>query len=307
MTRKAARAIIREHHVLTKQKVKAAAGLRRGEGPARDSSCGGGGGSGGKPDGLGDADMCLDLDAYQRASLQGQRADRGGDSSRVLVAWLQELLTSPPGAPSAAEPTTASAVSFKDLPNGAIRLLEIGALSTTNACSTVRQLRVERIDLHSREPGITQQDFMKRPLPSSPDAEAEWFDVISLSLVLNYVPDAVERGRMLRRTLEFLATSPRPELAASGAKTGTTLPCLFLVLPAACVLNSRYLDEDRLRDIMDALGYVRIRAKTTARLAYSLWHRRSPRPLPGKTFPKKEVRPGRTRNNFAIVLTDDAS
>ena len=82
-------------------------------------------------------------------------------------------------------------------------------------------------------------------------------------------------------------------------------PSLFLVLPAPCVMNSRYLDEKRLADIMVSLGYCLVKSKLSAKLIYQLWKLGSE--VAGTTaspteFIKEEVNPGRTRNNFAIVL-----
>jgi 25S rRNA (adenine2142-N1)-methyltransferase len=175
-------------------------------------------------------------------------------------------------------------------------MLEIGALSTQNACSKSGHFRIERIDLHSQEEGILQQDFMERPPPK--DA-SERFDVLSLSLVLNFVPDVEGRGDMLRRTVQFLHPPGRyleePELEAF-------FPSLFLVLPAPCVTNSRYLDEERLTVIMNSLGYAKTASKTTQRLVYYLWKRASIAQGRGGRFPKKELRPGSSRNNFAVVL-----
>ena len=224
------------------------------------------------------------LKAYQQASIQGQSIDRGGDSSAVLMKWL--------------EPTS-DALS-KTEPK--LRLLEVGALSTSNVCSTSGHFNVQRIDLNSQGDGILQQDFMERPLPKS---NAEKFDIISLSLVLNYVPDATGRGEMLKRTCQFLDSRHRLDRDAA---IQAVFPALFLVLPAPCVTNSRYMDEPRLTEIMNSLGYRLLQRKQTAKLVYYLWQLQG-LPNEGKTkakgmkFAKKEVNPGATRNNFSIVLT----
>lgn len=101
------------------------------------------------------------IEQYQQASLQGQRTDRGGDSSRMLMEWLKPMQSS-------------DKTGMQRL-----RLLEVGALSTSNACSKSELFDIERIDLNSQGEGILQQDFMKRPLPQSHE---EKFDIISLSL-----------------------------------------------------------------------------------------------------------------------------
>jgi 25S rRNA (adenine2142-N1)-methyltransferase len=218
------------------------------------------------------------LEKYQQASIQGQASDRGGDSSIVLMTFLKHLT-----------PTLKS--------NGLkFGLLEVGALSSSNACSRSGVFDVERIDLNSQGEGILQQDFMQRPLPKS---NAEKFNIISLSLVLNYVPDAVQRGEMLRRTCQFLEISNNVETTTEAR---AVFPALFLVLPAPCVNNSRYMHEERLKGIMNSLGYALLQRKQTLKLVYYLWHLQIHTNRTQIRFPKKEVNPGVTRNNFSIVL-----
>lgn len=218
------------------------------------------------------------LKSYQQASIQGQSHERGGDSSRVLLEWVTR--------PNA---TNASV-------GRRLRLLEVGALSTSNACSRADIFDVTRIDLNSQSEGILQQDFMQRPLPTS---DADRFDVISLSLVLNFVPDAAARGRMVSRTCQFLRTQ---QSGNPGMHQQSMMPALFLVLPAPCVSNSRYLDEARLGQIMSSLGYMQLQRKLSSKLIYYLWHHSFTPNLPVQQFAKTEVNPGRQRNNFSITL-----
>ncbi|KAI0603379.1 putative methyltransferase-domain-containing protein [Biscogniauxia sp. FL1348] len=262
ISRKATRALINEHHLLEKRKAQAVAKGDRTAVAAADAEIAALGG----------------LETYQQASLQGQRNDRGGDSSRVLMDWLKPVL-----------PILGSSAT------GSLRMLEVGALSTTNDCSRSNMFDMERIDLNSQSPGILQQDFMKRPLPVD---DTERFDIISLSLVLNFVPDAEGRGKMLLRTLEFLK---RP-VEDSSSRLREFLPSLFMVLPAPCVTNSRYMDEVHLETIMNALGYTKVRSKITQKLVYYLWTRESLTPEQIPIFKKAELRSGRSRNNFSIVL-----
>ncbi|KAK0646190.1 putative methyltransferase-domain-containing protein [Cercophora newfieldiana] len=264
ISRTATKALINKHHLLEKRKQQAIAkGDRAAEAAisAEITALGG-------------------LEHYQKASLQGQRHDRGGDSSRVLMDWLQPCLS---------EHKAAS----EGIP---LRMLEVGALSTQNACSKSGHFSIERIDLNSQGEGILQQDFMQRPLPKN---ASERFDVLSLSLVLNFVPDAEGRGEMLRRTTQFLHP---PGHHLSSPSLNGSFPSLFLVLPAPCVTNSRYLDEERLSAIMGSLSYTKAATKTTQRLVYYLWKRDSATSGRGERFAKKELRPGSFRNNFAIVL-----
>ncbi|KAI5457896.1 putative methyltransferase-domain-containing protein [Mariannaea sp. PMI_226] len=264
MSRKASRALINTHHQLDKQRRQAAAknDKKAVEQISEEIAKLGG------------------IDRYQKASLQGQSVDRGGDTSKVLLEWL---------------PVTE--LKKRDRP---LRMLEVGALSTRNACSTSRLFDMQHIDLNSQEPGIKQQDFMDRPLPKQ---ETELFDIISLSLVLNFVPEAEGRGQMLLRTLSFLRdTSEAPSGAA-----GKFFPSLFVVLPRSCVQNSRYFTDDRFDELMTVLGYTRMKTKMTQKLTYSLWLRVGSAPKKLPIFSKKELNPGRTRNNFVMTLNSSSS
>ena len=88
------------------------------------------------------------------------------------------------------------------------------------------------------------------------------------------------------------------------------LPCLFLVLPAPTLHNSRYLTPDHLTLIMSSLGYTHLETKTTSKLHYSLWRydkdKRTQWIENGgpTTFAKREINPGGGRNNFCIILDD---
>lgn len=177
-----------------------------------------------------------------------------------------------------------------------LRMLEVGALLTTNACSKSGLFDIQRIDLHSQAEGITKQDFMERPLPQD---DKEHFDIVSLSLVLNFVPEPVGRGDMLKRTCQFLdrrAPLTFPESLQA------IYPALFLVLPAPCMTNSRYMNEERLTCMMASLGYVLLRRKLTDKIYYALWQLRD-RPVPKEQNFRKTVLNGRGgMNNFCVVL-----
>ncbi|GAD95824.1 conserved hypothetical protein [Paecilomyces variotii No. 5] len=219
------------------------------------------------------------LESYQLASKIGQSLERGGDTSKLLIEWIGSTLRELKGTP------------FK------LRVLEVGALSTKNTCSLNPFLDVTRIDLHSQETGIQQQDFMERPLPAGHEDQ---FHLISLSLVLNYVPNATGRGEMLKRCVRFLT-----DVFPSGCPMTGFKPLLFLVLPAPCVTNSRYLTEEKLQQIMSSIGFSLVRSKTTSKLIYQLWEYTAVSDK--KLFRKELINPGRTRNNFAIVLSDNSS
>ncbi|MCJ1456127.1 hypothetical protein MMC28_006486 [Mycoblastus sanguinarius] len=265
LSSRATRTLVRSHHTLRKQlsiavtkgdtteaeslkaKIKASGGLRR----------------------------------YQEASIQGQSPQRGGDTSKVLVNWLDD------------EKKNATAGEQRKL-----RMLEVGALRIDNQCSRSGMFDMERIDLHSQHPEIREQDFMQRPIPAVGELENEGYDVLSLSLVVNFVEDAATRGDMLKRVGGFLRL-----YAGVDQNMEKLLPSLFLVLPAPCVTNSRYLDEERLEALMERLGYTRTKRKMSAKLIYYLWRYNGTVTWETQSFKKTEVRIGSSRNNFAIVLS----
>ena len=261
LSSRATRTIIRSHHTLQKQLTRATRDGDTEKAEALQESLNVGGG----------------LKKYQDASMTGQSNARGGDSSKVLMEWLKPVQNASKAANDGEK----------------LHLLEVGALSCHNACSRSKLFDIVRIDLHSQDGGILQQDFMERPLPES---DHERFDVISLSLVVNFVPEAAARGEMLRRTVQFLRDAPQ------SAGEGQPFPALFLVLPLSCISNARYMDDTRLMTIMESLGYARTQRKLSTKLAYYLWSY-NPSTARKQTFRKTEVNPGRTRNNFAIIIT----
>ena len=238
------------------------------------------------------------LQTYQHASITGQSSSRGGDSSKILVEWLSPLLS-----PSKLRSSILSAQPPKGVMK--FKMLEVGTLSLQNACSRSNIFDMQRIDLHSQHPSILEQDFMARPVPAAEKLAEEGFDIVSLSLVVNFVPDAAGRGEMLRRVGKFLR---RRKMDRGGDSEGDLaqarefFPGLFLVLPSSCVLNSRYMDEERLEGIMGSLGFVLARRKLGEKLVYYLWRYQGSTKGRPRLFGKEELRKGGARNNFAIVL-----
>lgn len=206
---------------------------------------------------------------YQQASIAGQDPTRGGDSSKILVEWLKEE----------------ESFSQKDL-----RLLEVGCLSPDNVISKCGIFHeIDRIDLNSQHPAIKQQDFLTMPIPK---LGRDKYDIISLSLVVNYVPDKNDRGRMLKLTTNFLSTR---------LNDSQFYPSLFLVLPAPCITNSRYFTEKQLELIMNSLGYELVRRKETPRIIYWLWKFTGSKQS-NRAFKKQILNDGKSRNNFCIAL-----
>ncbi|KAG9318141.1 nucleolus protein, partial [Chiua virens] len=205
------------------------------------------------------------LAAYQRMSSIGQGTDRGGGSEQVLIKWLVDM-----------------GFSKRD-DKEPLSLLEVGALKPDNYVSCSLWMTTTPIDLRSRYPSILEQDF----LTMNVHEHAEKWDLISLSLVVNFVPDAKDRGRMLVLAHTFLR--------ASGM--------LFLVLPLPCVENSRYMTFERLDGLMGAVGFVEVarRWREGGKICYWLYKKVHGRGGSEEFRRKRVCREGR-RNNFCIVL-----
>lgn len=237
------------------------------------------------------------LPTYQAASLKGQSAQRGGDTSKTLLAFLDTV-------GGAWKPSVSVVRNDGDEVEATAKwqMLDVGALSAATAASRSKAFAITRIDLHSQGADILEQDFMQRPLPTTP---ADKFDIVCLSLVLNYVPDAPGRGEMLKRVCEFLVPPSDARQASKsedGVEKALPFPALFLVLPAPCVQNSRYVHQAHLTAIITSLGFSLLCSKASAKLVYYLWRWHGP-PNKKITFGKKEIVAGTKRNNFAIVVT----
>ena len=307
LSSKRTRSVIRAHHTLQKQLAQAQAAndetaLRELQGKLEENG---------------------GLRMYQKASTVGQGRERGGDTSWVLVGWLREDGVLPK--------TPLRGVSGREDVEGGmrecetLRILEVGALSTQNALNIEGMTRVRRVDLHSQYPEIEEVDFMQLK------HEEEWegeigYNILSLSLVVNFVGDPRARGEMLRHTVGFLRHNGTKvdEEVKQGDRGKEFLAALFLVLPLPCVDNSRYLTEERLTSMMESLGYGKTKVKRSGKLYYSLWRLEHPSRGEGKRgttrpaqkragteqgatarpFKKEELRKGKDRNNFCIVLGD---
>ncbi|SAL94844.1 hypothetical protein [Absidia glauca] len=120
-------------------------------------------------------EMLGGLDWYQKASQLGQSKSRGGDSSKWLIQTLRSTLCADE-LKEAAKP---------------IRILEVGAVAPDNYKQHERWIKVEPIDLNPQHESIRKQDFLTMAPPATEDSK---FDIVSLSLVVNFVGDPEDRG-----------------------------------------------------------------------------------------------------------------
>lgn len=204
------------------------------------------------------------LHSYQAASLRGGRIDQGFSAAgKWLVKELKGL------------------DSFTD--NRRLKVLDVGAINGEVYQRFSRIMDVTSIDLISQSPLVTQQDFFDRPIPTADESR---FDVICLSLVINFVTDPSARGRMLALTTLHL---PLGGLC-------------YIVLPLPCLKNSRYLNEEVFSKLCQSIGYSLLKKHSSPKLCFFLL-RLDQRITTFPTLKKIEVRPGGQRNNFSITLS----
>jgi len=258
----ATRTLIRRFHVLIKRKAQLTRTL------GEEARTGGSGAKGALTEVEREIEELGGLDAYQRMSTIGQGKDRGGGSEKILIGWLNDL-----GIASSAQPAKKS-----------LKLLEVGALKPDNYASCASWIEATPIDLRSQHPSIKEQDFL---LMNVEEHHEKW-DIISLSLVLNFVPDAKDRGRML-------------QMAHSMLRKGGFL---FLALPLPCILNSRYLTADHLDGLLQTIGLsiMKSRWKEGGKMAYWLFRKTSEHSADNTKYAKKMVLRSGKRNNFAVLL-----
>ncbi|KAJ7445779.1 putative methyltransferase-domain-containing protein [Mycena galericulata] len=255
---KSSRTVIRKFHILLKQRQQLEA-LEKHD--AKTSQI------------LDDIKLQIDqlggLEFYQRMSAIGQGNDRGGGSEKIAISWLSEIYKCTKG---------------DGHPRPMLNLLEVGALKPDNYESCRSWIKATPLDLHSRHPSILEQDFL---LMDEAEHREKW-DILSLSLVLNFVPNAKDRGRMLRLAWDFLVPGGH----------------LFLALPLPCVMNSRYLTCKQLTAMMEALGFVQVneRFKVGGKMLYSLYRKGAKSNSDTEPFTKKTTIRLGDRNNFSILL-----
>jgi 25S rRNA (adenine2142-N1)-methyltransferase len=157
-------------------------------------------------------------------------------------------------------------------------MLDIGAIHGTQY-EKHRWIKVTSIDLNALGPNVIQADFFKFPIPPAD----ELYDVVGLSLVINFLGSLEARAEMLRRAHRFLKNGGH----------------LFVVLPLACLSNSRYLDHGRFTGLLKTLGWEPVVQYDSSRLTHWLLKRGKG---DSKKWKREEVRGGAKRNNFCIVV-----
>ncbi|ORZ02645.1 hypothetical protein BCR43DRAFT_481897 [Syncephalastrum racemosum] len=203
------------------------------------------------------------IDWYQRASQLGQSKQRGGDSSKWLV----------------------QAIEKHGYRKDGLHLLDVGAVRPDNYARH-GWIHAKPIDLHPQDPRIQEQDLLRMSTTTK-------FNIVSLSLVVNFAGDPKDRGGMLMQARRLLLPDSDTRL-------------LFFVVPLPCITNSRYMSHEHLLAMMRSIGFSRcVEHHFSNKLAYYLFEldTKPPRKVPEW---KKTMLPGKEggkRNNFAIVLS----
>ncbi|CDF36496.1 unnamed protein product [Chondrus crispus] len=233
----------------------------------------------------------IGIEKYQNASRAGESLGGGFDSSQWVLKKLPQY-----------------ADRYLGECDSTISLLDVGAIAhrfpselivpqgnnADNKRATTISLKVTSIDLNPEDSEAGKQvikadffDFAMQKL----NHDMEKYHVICLSLCVNFEGCPRRRGLMLSLASRLL----RPH------------GLLFLVLPGACVKNSRYLDDERFRVIMEATGVKLLSITYTSKLMQSILERREAKPnitlAQMQLLSTKEIlRTGKERNNFSICL-----
>lgn len=110
-----------------------------------------------------------------------------------------------------------------------MKLLDVGSLC--NHYNTYNNiLDIHAIDINSMHPTVQKIDFFDLRYRTLS------YDVIVCSLVLNYIGDKFKRGLMLQRCYDMLHNNI--------SSNHNNNRYFYLVLPKACLFNSRYLTVD---------------------------------------------------------------
>ncbi|KAJ3348844.1 hypothetical protein GGF32_005928 [Allomyces javanicus] len=245
-----------------------------------------------------DAFSAVDLAAYQRASMKIQSTKYPSELLVALIAHLadtQPPIAAPGGLPDLQIPRDRVPLPHRPLSLLDVGALE-GPVAYRKVQSRGLLGDILSIDLNPQSPAVLRADFFQFPTapcrsssPKSwkdefdfteylapvadaahadpacfpgtgvPKTARQTFDVVSLSLVVNFLPTSAARGAMLAKAIRHLDPN--------GARF------VYLVLPRACVANARYMDAARLHGevMMKGLGARLVAERESAKLVCALY------------------------------------
>ena len=178
--------------------------------------------------------------AYQRSS---KISTEHFSTSRWVVRQLIKL-----GVKSSKSPYFHPSVEDDQRP----RLLEVGAIN--RQLLTVPWLNTRAIDIRSSDEGIEKRDFLDLCLQSE---EADRYHITVCSMVLNCVPSAKDRGRMLKG----LSRVTR----ASGL--------VFIMIPRRCIYQSHNMCLCRWQKCLEAASLRTLHMEETPKIAFFVCQR----------------------------------
>lgn len=196
------------------------------------------------------------IDAYQKASKLGEKHSGGFNSAKWVLRKLKEHNIS--GC------------------SGKLKLLDVGALSC-NYTKCKAWIDCTAIDLNPQNSSVIKADFLTLPCHVQ-------YDVVVLSLVINFEGDCRRRGDMLRLCSKIVI------------KDGL----LFIVLPLPCVENSRFLNKELFLSMTSSLGFNVVSEHCSRKLYFLMLKNNGKSNM--KEFPRKTLKSGKNCNNFTIIL-----
>lgn len=238
------------------------------------------------------------LQGYQDASRQGEFEHGGFDTSK----WVLEYLSTTNDA------TTINLLQDKGevdeiehVENVLLKVLDVGSIvhrfpssfQISKSNQSV-QLEVTSIDLHPSKDDerVIQADLIDFAASHQQQKEQQLFDVVCLCLCVNFEGCPFRRGDMLKAASKILRSDGKG--------------LVFFTIPAPCVDNSRYLDEQRLTVVIRAVGLQVHSVRRSARLWLCVAVRMRCDDFDNVNVvqlgKRVVVRGGAKRNNFSILL-----
>lgn len=204
------------------------------------------------------------INAYQKASKLGESRHGSFNSAKWVMKQMKDfdVYKRKPGTTSSAEEK--------------LRLLDVGALDN-NYKKQAKWIHCTSIDLNPQSNAVVKADFLKLEANNQ-------YDVVVMSLVINFEGDVHKRGDMLRKCQELIVDQGH----------------LFIVLPLPCLNNSRYLNDGLFISMVESLGFNVCARHNSKKLSFFMFRKIGR--VQVKPFLKKVLRKGANHNNFAIVL-----
>ena len=245
-----------------------------------------------------------------------QKASQLNTSHHSTSKWVIGVLGGQGWLQGIADAESAASLSSRKnkVPKRNVRLLEVGAINRElldastktrkrkidktdeTAEERVYRLDVRAIDLRCSQPGIEEADFLQLPLVDADPNQR--YDAIVCSMVINCVPNAPDRGRMLALLYH--------QLRPGGL--------CFLTLPRLCLTQSRYVTTDLFRSMLtDGVGFELVKERESPKVAFFVLKRpdeavgTAKRRRLDSQFTKKTVvnKAKKFRNEFGVVLDEE--